>query len=561
MQVSKEQVMPLAGMRAIVRGDSETARTCARQLRFLGAETSGESQAPSQLAAEIVVSDPLDSNPLRCQVSWAAHPDDHRIVDEFTAQAVCGVMHVNGRKTGRPTPLGVEYCGIVAGIAATQAILAGLFARRRGIPIHEASTSVAHATLMTLSQYLGAATADDAKVMDIQPGGPPFRSADGVLFHPEFTSGGAWADFWLSLGASGRAASAGWRAWSLLPVTATAALPDELVACMARHTLSELRQVATSVGASICPVRTLADRAADIGLASGKPIPAPWMITAVGALPRPAPPRNAVGDSLPLAGLQVVDITRRIQGPLSGRQLSLLGAAVCHVEPVGGDPFRDVPPAVGDCGVIVHSFVDGKEVVEFDLRDPAHRPGLRELTDAADVFLHNWAPGKAEGLQLTAADLRSTNPDLLYAVASGWGGQLGARPPAGIEWVVQAHTGVGQALLPPDSPPGYSLMTPVDAIGAMINAQAILAALLVRQADGRICDVESSLLTASTVLTTTELERAAAGLPQLPGPCVDIEDLPVTTDLATLGDDPYLAGCTSWNGCLTVSAPWSFSTG
>ena len=43
---------------------------------------------------------------------------------------------------------------------------------------------------------------------------------------------------------------------------------------------------------------------------------------------------------LPLSGLTVVESCRRIQGPLAGHLLALLGAQVIRIEPPGGDPLR-----------------------------------------------------------------------------------------------------------------------------------------------------------------------------------------------------------------------------
>src|SRR5690606_40935851 len=78
--------------------------------------------------------------------------------------------------------------------------------------------------------------------------------------------------------------------------------------------------------------------------------------------------------------------------------------------------------------------------------------------------------------------------------------------------MVQAHTGVGEAVLPADEPPVPSRMTLHDVLGGLLGAEAILAGLLLRQRTGVGVRVDSSLLGAADVLTAPARIRAARGL-------------------------------------------------
>ena len=46
--------------------------------------------------------------------------------------------------------------------------------------------------------------------------------------------------------------------------------------------------------------------------------------------------------ALPLAGLRVVEFTHMVMGPAAGVILADLGADVTKIEPVGGDPTREL---------------------------------------------------------------------------------------------------------------------------------------------------------------------------------------------------------------------------
>ncbi|MFD0393728.1 CoA transferase [Streptomyces nogalater] len=107
-------------------------------------------------------------------------------------------------------------------------------------------------------------------------------------------------------------------------------------------------------------------------------------------------------------------------GPLAGHVLGMLGARVVRVEPRAATRSAARSHA-GDCSARFLALNEGKSVVEADLKTAAGRRTVRDLAREADVFLHNWAPGKAEVFGLDAGTLCAANPALVYAHASGWG--------------------------------------------------------------------------------------------------------------------------------------------
>lgn len=435
------------------------------------------------------------------EVDWAGPVAGGEIVDEVTAHAVCGLMHVHGRSRGEPSGMGIDYAGTAARVLGGAAVLAALLANTRGAAISRVRTSVAQAALLTVSQYLAAACADDGEAVPIAPGGPPFRGADGVLFEVDTLDPEVWRAFWTALGAPVSAVGAGWRPFQFRYATAVAPLPAVLHELAGELTFAELTAIAQRTGMSICQLMPLSARAREVGEEQ------PWVV-------RPLPGRYqrdpAAGRALPLTGMVVLEAGRRVQAPLAAHLLSLLGARVTRIEPPGGDPLRGMPPTRGDISARWLALNRHKDAVEIDIKDPRGRAELRELAAGADVFLHNWAPGKAEHLGLGAEDLAAVSPGLVYAVTSGYADRI-PDPPLGTDFMVQARTGLGASIRPDDEPPAPSLMALVDVLGGLLGAHAILGALLHRERTGQAYRVESSLLAAADLLQANAFRAIAAG--------------------------------------------------
>jgi CoA:oxalate CoA-transferase len=444
--------------------------------------------------------------------------------DEVCAQATFGLMAVHGRAAGDLAPIGVPYvCATVASLAL-QGALAVVVGRLRGLAVEHAAVSLPAAAALTVSQYLAGATAtEDPEVgQPQQPRGttrPPFRSADGVLLELEALDAAPWQAFWARLGADATAISRSWRPFVLRYPSATAALWPQLHQALAGWTFVDLAGVAAQTGMSLCPVRSVAQRRCDPDVLAAAGLPAPWrLITCPGAADSGAGSAGSSGagsDELPLAGVRVVESCRRVQGPLAGRLLVLLGAEVVRIEPPGGDPLRGMPPMAGDCSARFVALNHGKQVVEVDIRTPAGQAEIRELVRDADVFVQNWAPGAAQRYRLDAEDLQRIRPELVYARASAWGDPSAGPwedpweepgPPLGTDFMVQAHSGLAEVLGEPDSP-RPSLMTLLDLFGAQVCIEGVLAGLALRHLDGRGRRVDSSLLGAADVLLAEALGR------------------------------------------------------
>jgi crotonobetainyl-CoA:carnitine CoA-transferase CaiB-like acyl-CoA transferase len=488
-------------------------------------------------------------------VGWAG-PVDLPLTDELLVQAACGIMHVHGRARGAPEPLTLDYATAVAGVLATAGVLAAEFARARGVRLPAVRTSVAQAALLAVGQYL-ACGPDEAPRPAGEP--PPFVSADGVRFEIETLRAEDWQRFWRTLGAGEPALRQGWPPFVHRFATAVCPLPAALHDVPAAHPFTAIDRAGTACGVSVVP----------LGATPAVPV---WTFG-----PLPGGPGASAADpgvDAPLRGVRVVESARRVQGPLAGHVLTLLGADVLRIEPPGGDPARGVPPLVDGVSARFAALNAGKDAVELDLTEPAGQAAAKELVAGADVFLHNWAPGRAAAWGLDAPDLAAVRPGLVYAAASGWGPHRGPHPPLGTDYVVQAHSGLAAALRPPGEPPAPSLMTITDVLGGLVCAVGVLTALGRRERTGAGCRADTSLLSAASAVPRARREfhrplrtadgyvAVSAAVPEETGRWSteelltrlrehDVPAVAVTTDLAALRADPRFTAALH-------RAPWEF---
>lgn len=535
---------PLDGTVVRALGDSLVTRVAVSRLRALGcAVETGRTAPPDAPAGWLgVVDAPFvagDRALPECRIGWSG-PVKVPMEGERDVQAACGIMHVHGRATGAPRALRIDFASVCAGVLAAQAITAGLLAVLRGGTAVRAETSVAQAAALALTQYVAVATSD--------PGGhppgaaertPPFRSADGVRFEIETFAAENWLAFWTALGAARSAIVAGWPPFQQRFATATCALPPALADAASTTAYSTVRAAAQAAGVSIVEVCPDAAR-------PFPPLASPWRLRATAGVDgRGFRPPNG---HAPLGGVRVVEATNRIQGPLAGHLLGLLGAETVRLEPPGGDPMRGVPPLAGDCSARFLALNRGKTAIEADLKTRAGRDTALRLLATADVFLQNWPPGRASLFELDADDLAAVRPGLVYAHAGGWAEAHPDPQPMGTDYLVQAYTGVAALLAEPGRPPAPTLLTVTDVLGALIGAEGTIAGLLARARTGTGVRVETGLVDAARLL-----REAPAGADTAPA-------APVVTDLAAMAADPAYEALFETDGAAAYSrSPWTFT--
>ena len=201
-------------------------------------------------------------------------------------------------------------------------------------------------------------------------------------------------------------------------------------------------------------------------------------------------------NSLPLAGVSVVELCHSVAGPYAGSILADLGADVIKVEsPDKGDYARDWgPPFAHGTSTLFHVLNHNKRALALDLRDRITVERLIAfILNHADVVLQNMRPGAIDKLGLSAAALRAKKPALIYCDLGAYGrtGPLKDRP--GYDPLMQAHGGIMSVTGIEGGEPVRVGVSIVDQGAGMWAAMGILAALNKRHVTGEGCHVSTSL--------------------------------------------------------------------
>jgi crotonobetainyl-CoA:carnitine CoA-transferase CaiB-like acyl-CoA transferase len=491
---------------------SSAVAQCVRHLRLLGATPNLHSSGG--ITRDTVHIRTGDGDNVAAAIEWPPSAPDTGGARwrEMTLQATSGLMAVHGWDAGRPRRLGLGVVSSAAGTLTSAALLAALVARGRGVDVRSVATRAPGAAMLLLAHHLAGATCGDAWTAPAggSAPGPPFATADGEWVELEVLDPERWKEFWGRLGVEGRELGPAWLAFAFRHSTARCTLPQSLHDATARCTLRELRGVADACRVSLVRVRGYDEvrREWRAGVPPWQLFSAPPTTPVADGAAQPAPR----GAGAPLAGVQVVEATSRIQGPMAGRMLALLGADVVRVEPPGGDLARDAPPTAGTVGAGFVTYNHGKECVELDYKSQAGRADLLDLIAGADVFLHNWPFGRADEVRLSEDELLPLFPQLVYAHASGWGHDADRSLPAlATDFLVQAHAACGAGLNPLDEQPVPSRLTIVDMMGGLVAAEAMLAGLVLPARTGYGCSVGTSLLGAALDMQEPVLSAMSCG--------------------------------------------------
>ena len=118
----------------------------------------------------------------------------------------------------------------------------------------------------------------------------------------------------------------------------------------------------------------------------------------------------------PLEGVTIVESATIIAAPLGAATLADMGARVIKLEPIAGDPFRNMMSSLG-----ASKCNTGKESICLDLKSPEGQAIAQDLAKKADVWIHNYRMGVPEKLGIGYEELAKLNPQLVYISANGYG--------------------------------------------------------------------------------------------------------------------------------------------
>ena len=244
--------------------------------------------------------------------------------------------------------------------------------------------------------------------------------------------------------------------------------------------------------------------------------------------------------SLPLAGVQVVEFTHMIMGPAAGLMLADLGADIIRIEPAKGDNTRFLP---GSGAGYFPMYNRNKRSLCVDLKSEAGKTLVLKLVEKADVVIENFRPGTMDRLGFGYAALQATNPRLIYCSEKGFlSGPYEQR--TALDEVAQMMGGLAYMTGPPGQPlrAGTSV---IDVQGGMFGALGIIAALHQRNSTGRGQQVVASLYESTVFLVGQHMAQyAVTGKAAAPMP-VRVSAWAIYQVFETGDDDQVFVGVVS----------------
>ncbi|GGK21155.1 CaiB/BaiF CoA transferase family protein [Salinarimonas ramus] len=216
----------------------------------------------------------------------------------------------------------------------------------------------------------------------------------------------------------------------------------------------------------------------------------------------------------PLAGVRVVDLTRILSGPFCSMLLGDLGADVIKVEGREGDEVRRQGAIIEGMSWYFASFNRNKRSITLDLRSDEGKAVLHRLVAGADVLVENFRPGVLDKLGLGTAERERLYPRLVVASVNGYGstGPYAERP--AFDFITQAMSGFMAVNGTPETGPLRCGPPITDLVAGLYAAFGVLAALRVRDRDGRGQAVESSLMMGMvSMLAYLSASQLATGTP------------------------------------------------
>lgn len=218
-----------------------------------------------------------------------------------------------------------------------------------------------------------------------------------------------------------------------------------------------------------------------------------------------APVRALPKGDHPLSDVRVLDLTRVLAGPTSGRVLAESGADVLHI----------VAPHLPYQTELLMDTGHGKRCTWIDLRQASGAETLKGLIRDADIFTQGYRPGTLAARGFSPEQVAALRPGIVCVSICAYGHEGPWAERRGFDSIVQNVTGLAATqgtLAEPRNMPVQAL----DYIAGYLGALGAMVALARRVEQGGSWLVRVSLVQVAHWLASLGTVDASAGMADLP---------------------------------------------
>ncbi|CAJ1503394.1 CoA transferase [[Mycobacterium] kokjensenii] len=239
--------------------------------------------------------------------------------------------------------------------------------------------------------------------------------------------------------------------------------------------------------------------------------------TAISA--RSCPPSGSKrAETLPFAGLRVLDMTTFWAGPSCTHVLAMLGAEVIHLEsarhPDGTRLIAGIPATEEswwEKSPIFSALNTNKKSLALDFQTDAGRQVLHRLIATCDVIVENFTPRVIDRIGLDFATVQALRSDIVMVRMPGFGLDGPWRDNPAFAYIIEDASGLSWLTGYPDRNPyePYSIGDPNAGVHAL---NGLLLALEHRRRTGRGVLVEAAMIDAALNIAAEQvIEYSAHG--------------------------------------------------
>lgn len=207
----------------------------------------------------------------------------------------------------------------------------------------------------------------------------------------------------------------------------------------------------------------------------------------------------------PLSGIQVLDLSSVVLGPMATQVLADLGADVVKIEAPTGDIMRaNGVSKHKEISSIFLSLNRNKRSAVLDLKSENGAKALKALILRSDVLIHNMRISAIKRLGFSYEEVKKINKKIIYCAATGFGqdGPYHARP--AFDDIIQAACGLVGLSSVSSEEPQYMPSLVADKITGLVAASGIMAALIHREKTGQGQYLEVPMLETMTSFVLAE---------------------------------------------------------